>query len=87
MGSWINRAKKTLLEIIETVEKECKEDGDVKIRVAFIGYRDIGDTDRFSLMPFTNDIKKVRDFIEKQTADGGADCPEDVQGGLKLCLL
>lgn len=78
MGSWIKRAKETLIEIIETVEKECKEDGDVKIRVCFVGYRDIGDSRRFSMLPFTDDIQEVKAFISRQNAEGGGDEPEDV---------
>lgn len=38
-------------------------------------------------MAFNENIDEVRDFINKAQAIGGADAPEDVQGGLKLCLL
>ena len=38
MASWIDRAKKTLYAIIDNVIKSSK--GNLKVRVAFIGYRD-----------------------------------------------
>ena len=87
MSSWIKKSKETLVEIIDKVIKECEEDGQLKCRVSFVGYRDIKDTRRFELMPFNEDIQAVKKFINGVSADGGADEPEDMQGGLKLCLL
>jgi len=87
MSEWIERAKKTIQEIIDRAIKECEEDGSLKCRVSFVGYRDIKETRRFELLPFTNDIESVKTFITSVNADGGADEPEDMQGGLKLCLL
>ena len=43
MGSWISRAKKTIHDIIDKSIKECEEDGSLKCRVSFVGYRDIKD--------------------------------------------
>lgn len=43
MHSWIQKAKETIKEIIDKVIKECEEDGSLKCRVSFVGYRDIGD--------------------------------------------
>jgi hypothetical protein len=87
MSSWITKAKETIREIIDNVIKECEEDGSLKCRVSFVGYRDIKDTRRFELMPFNENVDEVKKFIQSVTADGGADEPEDMQGGLKLCLL
>ena len=39
------------------------------------------------MKPFTENIDEVKQFIAKVQAIGGADTPEDTQGGLKLCLL
>lgn len=58
----------------------------MKVRVCFVGYRDIGDTNRFCVMPFTDNIDAVKQFISETRAEGGADEPEDLQGGLKLAL-
>lgn len=38
MSSWIERAKKTLQEIVDNIVKSSG--GNLKVRVAFIGYRD-----------------------------------------------
>merc|ERR1711907_458391 len=38
-------------------------------------------------MPFNSDVDQVRAFIQGTNAEGGADTPEDLQGGLKLALL
>lgn len=43
MSSWIVKAKKTIHEIIDKAIKECEEDGSLKCRVSFVGYRDIRD--------------------------------------------
>jgi len=41
MSSWIVKAKETLVEIINKVVEECKDEGNLKVRVSFIGYRDV----------------------------------------------
>jgi len=46
MSSWIDRAKKTLQEIISNVTSST--DG-LKVRVSFIGYRDHCDSERYSI--------------------------------------
>jgi hypothetical protein len=38
-------------------------------------------------MEFTSEIGAVKEFISATNAEGGADEPEDLQGGLKLALL
>jgi len=75
-----------LNEIIDKVVEECKEEGNLKVRVCFVGYRDIKDHQRFTIKEFTDDIASVREFINGTLAQGGADTPEDLQGGLKLAL-
>jgi len=87
MQSWIDRAKETLIQIIDKVVKDCEEDGQLKVRISFVGYRDIKDKNRFTILPFTDDIQSVKAFINNSHASGGNDIPEDMQGGLKLCLL
>ena len=84
MCSWIARAKKTLQEITENVVASC--DGNLDVRVCFVGYRDHCDKQRFTIHPFSDDIAKVKGFISAVKADGGGDFPEDVVGGLRKCL-
>ena len=74
------------MDIVDQAIQECQEDGKLSIRVAFVGYRDIKDNRRFEVKSFTDDINQLKTFISKVKADGGADLPEDMQGGLKLCL-
>ena len=50
MQEWIQRSKETLHEIINNIKTQNK---DLQVRVAFVGYRDIRDTERFSVMNFT----------------------------------
>ena len=89
MKPWIERAKQTLNEVIDEVQKQCQDDegGELKIRVCFVGYRDHKDDERFSILPFQEDIQGVKDFMTKVVAEGGKDFPEDVVGGLKMCLM
>ena len=48
MFSWIVRAKNTLIKIMENIVESS--DGNLKVRVCFIGYRDHCDTNnRFSI--------------------------------------
>lgn len=44
MASWIQKAKETLIQIIEKIIQDCKDEGNLAVRVCFIGYRDINDT-------------------------------------------
>jgi hypothetical protein len=75
MYSWIARSKDTLKEIIDTVKSQ---NTGLKVRVSFVGYRDIKDSQRFTIQEFTEDIELVKDFISKTQATGGGDMPEDV---------
>lgn len=86
MDSWIQKAKNTLNEIVDSIVDECKKEGNLKVRVSFVGYRDIKDDERFRVLPFTDEINSVRSFIADSKAYGGGDLPEDLQGGLKLAL-
>lgn len=84
MSSWIDHCKTTLLEVVDdTVE----EDEGSFVRVSFVGYRDFGDgANLYSIMDFSYDTEAVKSFISEARAMGGADIPEDVQGGLKRAL-
>ena len=83
MSSWIERAKKTLKEIINNVVASTEG---LQVRVSFIGYRDHKDTVRFSIQPFSDNVDLVKNYIANVRAEGGGDAPEDVVGGLRKCL-
>ena len=75
MQSWIDRCKDHLNQIIDNFKAEHKEHC---VRISFVGYRDILDTERFCVKAFTEDVDSVKKFIGKVVADGGRDWPEDV---------
>lgn len=83
MGSWIQRSKDTLKEIIHSVKKENEG---LTVRVCFIGYRDVQDNPRFEIFQFSEDLDSAVKFITSMRATGGGDAPEDVQGGLNHAL-
>ena len=83
MGSWIQRSKDTLKQIIQQVKEENKS---LTVRVCFIGYRDVQDKPRFEIFKFSEDLDGAVKFIATMRATGGGDAPEDVQGGLNQAL-
>jgi hypothetical protein len=83
MCSWINRSKETLADILKNIKKDY---AGLKVRVAFVGYRDITDRDRFEIFNFSEDLDACTKFIARMSATGGADFPEDVQGGFNKAL-
>ena len=83
MGSWIERSKDTLKTIIENVKQS---NPGLTVRASFVGYRDITDYNRFDVKEFTEDLDDVKRFISTMRASGGADFPEDVQGGFNKVL-
>uniref|UniRef100_A0AC34FKG4 Alpha-type protein kinase domain-containing protein n=1 Tax=Panagrolaimus sp. ES5 TaxID=591445 RepID=A0AC34FKG4_9BILA len=59
------------------------------VRLAFVAYRDFGDSKQFEWLnngKFTESIKDFKDFCEKLDACGGGDDAEDVFGGLDKAL-
>lgn len=83
MCSWIQRSKETLTGIIKNV---CEEHKGLTVKVAFVGYRDISDINRFEIHDFDTDLGKVSNFIGRMSATGGGDFPEDVQGAFNKAL-
>ena len=60
MCSWIQRSKDTLKGIIKNIQHEHKN---LTVRVSFVGYRDIGDHDRFSVHDFSQDLDAITKII------------------------
>ncbi len=56
------------------------------VSLAFLGYRDYDDADRFVTVDFTENIDHVRNAILPIVANGGGDSAEDVAGGLDRVL-
>lgn len=84
MSSWIFQCQKELGNIIDFI-KEANPYSEVN--VGFVGYRDHCDGEnRLTHHPFTTDVEIVKTFINKTSASGGGDEPEDLAGGLDLAL-
>ena len=56
------------------------------LRFGFLGYRDLEDSEQFSVLGFTSDPMRVKDHLDSVVADGGGDGPEDVLGALEKGL-
>ena len=83
MAVWIQAVKDKVMDVVSGVKRE----NDVgEVRVAFVGYRDYFDSERFVTVDFTQDIAAFRHEIQHITAMGGGDIPEDMAGGLHKAL-
>jgi len=83
MSAWIEHSKTTLKTVIDDI---VSDNEDVRVRVAFVGFRDFVDDDIFVIKDFTFDINEVKSFISQRRASGGGDLPEDVVGALHQTL-
>ena len=79
MGPYIKASVETVLEVFDALQALYPT---CTFRLSFIGYRDFGDDEQFIVIPFTENIKSVRDRISVINACGGNDTPEDVAGAL-----
>ena len=79
MGRWIDAARDTVLQAVEDIRRDQQPS---QLRLAFVGYRDIGEPTRFVIHNFTNAIEKVQQLIRDTMAYGGNDAAEDVAGAL-----
>eukprot|EP01114_Cavostelium_apophysatum_P005747 TRINITY_DN16918_c0_g1_i1.p1 TRINITY_DN16918_c0_g1~~TRINITY_DN16918_c0_g1_i1.p1 ORF type:complete len:428 (-),score=111.64 TRINITY_DN16918_c0_g1_i1:78-1361(-) len=86
MSPWIQQATAKISDIMDAA---AKIDTRAITRVAFAGYRDIGDgSQRFDIVDFTerSEIDTIRARLQQVRASGGADGPEDIAGGLDQAL-
>lgn len=94
MEPWIRTARHEVLNIIEYVEAKHPH---ADIQVAFVGYRDHGDTERILLHNFS-DVPELYSYLHTVVATGGDDAAEDVASAFRqahslswdradLCLL
>ena len=82
MGPWIQAAKEQIETIVTKTQREYEEHSDVRIKVAFVGYRDYGDEVQHEVVSFTS-VEQFLTAIHTIQAKGGDDIAEDVAGGLK----
>lgn len=80
MRSYIESVKNSIRQIVDrTLSTNC----DMKLRLAIVGYRDVGDRNRFEVMDFTSSVDDFRSFVASMHAGGGDDAPEDMAGATK----
>ena len=81
MTSYINEAKTVVHRVVEKLGKKFH---DLKLRCAFIGYRDHCDKEnRLEILPFTSDKDVFKEKVTEVNAMGGGDDAEDIFGGLE----
>lgn len=83
MGSWIHLVSEQVTNISGRIEREAHG---VKVRVAFVGYRDMKDSEPLVVKDFTSALA-ISEFARKVTPfGGGGDAAEDVFGGIEKVL-
>jgi hypothetical protein len=76
MEPWIQAAKDQTFDI---VRKTRQETPNAEVRVAFVGYRDYGDSPQF-ICRYFGDVDDTLDSIQDVHAMGGHDTAEDIAG-------
>lgn len=80
MGEEIARLKSTI-DLIHLNISNFSSKPDV--RFAMVLYRDVRDSYRTKVIPFTSDLDEFKEQLDKVNAAGGGDEPEDLQEALK----
>eukprot|EP00602_Paraphysomonas_sp_CaronLab_P009101 CAMPEP_0185026824 /NCGR_PEP_ID=MMETSP1103-20130426/11327_1 /TAXON_ID=36769 /ORGANISM="Paraphysomonas bandaiensis, Strain Caron Lab Isolate" /LENGTH=510 /DNA_ID=CAMNT_0027560539 /DNA_START=129 /DNA_END=1658 /DNA_ORIENTATION=+ len=85
----MTRYKENMEKHAENVVSKVKETHpNARIRVAFIGYRDVKDQGNLVVVDFTEDISAVQKEIKKEKPSGGTGYTADIAGALeKACTL
>lgn len=81
MGEWIEAAKTRLISSLTTIKQTFPTHD---IRVAFVGYRDVNDEERFIVHRFTSNHDSVLQTIRNVKPMGGDDIAEDVGGAYNI---
>jgi len=86
MGTWMNKTKRLLKNVVNRLVQETSK----KIFVSLVCYRDHDTVDPvpYDFVHLKDDeaCKKFVRSFEREEPRGGADCPEDVAGGIKAAL-
>jgi uncharacterized protein YegL len=89
MSRWLLAAKEQMRAIIDGITTLIKKDYpslNLKLCFAIVGYRDINDRPQFFSQNFTDNTTEIITFLNRLTASGGDDIPEDVLGALDQCI-
>ncbi|EAL71096.1 hypothetical protein DDB_G0272917 [Dictyostelium discoideum AX4] len=77
MGSWIKESKEKIISLTGLLASSYVG---LELNASFIGYRDITDSNRFEVVPFTTDMGYLASKINEAVPTGGGDTPEDITG-------
>lgn len=77
MQPWIAQVKASVMDIVDRLKDIFAE---FYVRLAFVGYRDFEDAQRFVDFQFSDDIEQFKAFVDKIQAKGGDDECEDIFG-------
>jgi len=84
MGPHIEAVKKNIKDIVRQI---MRTNGNLKIRLAMVGYRDFCDgKDRLETLDFVSSVDSFEHFVNKLVAKGGGDTPEDMAGAFEKAL-
>ena len=82
MGSYLNEAVQKCIQLVDNISRISSP-----CYLGFVGYRDYGDSNRFQVYDFTEDVGQLKRWLETLGATGGSDDePEDVVGGLEQAV-
>jgi hypothetical protein len=80
MHPHIAAVKNQIRGIVEDVKRS---NSNLKLRLSMVGYRDLHDTRRYEVLPFTPSTDTFIAFMARLNAEGGADACEDMAVGLQ----
>jgi hypothetical protein len=80
MASCIEGVKSSIRAIVKQI---MHTNGNLTLRLGVVAYRDIKDTKRFEVLDFVTSVSEFEAFVGSLKAEGGADTPEDIAGGLQ----
>jgi hypothetical protein len=80
MGSYIAAVKDNITKIVRKIKTT---NGNLRLRLAVVGYRDINDDNRFEVLDFVENVSDFETFVELLSATGGCDTPEDIAGAIQ----
>ena len=84
MGGYIAMSKNKVKDIMAQLKEAYPNS---EIRISIVAYRDIQDPKRFELQQFTDSSDEAKSFLNKLQAQGGGDCPEDINGAFQKALF
>lgn len=81
MAGYIAAVKDNIRKVVQKIKAT---NGNLSLRLAVVGYRDIDDgSSRFEVLDFVDDVKDFETFVGSLSAKGGGDTPEDIAGAIQ----